>query len=140
MCMKPFSKITQNPSGNNFLNKLNNFSLQVGRQVKDKDFLSLLDVVKRMNTNEKAHISQVIELFKLILLQPATNYSHERSLSLLRAVKFYLRATTGHGRINHLIILIAYKEIFDEFNLKDVAREFIQKNKNVTRISSFGKI
>ena len=140
MCMKSFSKITQNPSGNNFLNKLNNFSLQVGRQVKDKDFLSLLDVVKRMNTNEKAHISQVIELFKLILLQPATNYSRERSLSLLRAVKFYLRATTGHGRINHLIILIAYKEIFDEFNLKDVAREFIQKNKNVTRISSFGKI
>ena len=37
-------------------------------QVKDKDFPLLFDVVKQMNTYEKAHISQVIELFKLILV------------------------------------------------------------------------
>ena len=49
-------------------------------QVKDKDFPSLLDVVKQMNTYEKAHISQVIELFKLILVLPATNASSERLL------------------------------------------------------------
>ena len=38
------------------------------RQVKDKDFPSLFDVVKQMNTYEKTHIFQVIELFKLILV------------------------------------------------------------------------
>ena len=37
--------------------QLNNFPLHVGRQVKDKDFPSVLDVVKQMNTNEKAHLS-----------------------------------------------------------------------------------
>ena len=57
MNMKPSSKITQNYSENNFRNKLNNFPLHVGRQVKDKDFPSVLDVVKQMNTNEKAHLS-----------------------------------------------------------------------------------
>ena len=38
------------------------------RQVKDQDFPLLLDVVKEVNTYEKAHISQVLELFKLILV------------------------------------------------------------------------
>ena len=91
-----------------------------------------------MNTYEKAHISQVIELLKLILVLPATNASSERSFSLLRLVKSYLRPTTGQGRLNHLMILGAYKENVDELNLKDVAREFIYKND--TRISLFGKI
>ena len=68
-----------------------------------------------MNTYEKAHISQVIELFKLILVLPATNASSERSFSLLRLVKSYLRATTGQGRLNHLMILSAYKENIDRF-------------------------
>ena len=76
-----------------------------------------------MNRYEKAHISQVIELFKLILVLPATNASSERSFSLLRLVKCYLRATIGQGRLNHLMILSAYKENVDELNLKDVARE-----------------
>ena len=104
---------------------------------KDKDFPSLLDVVKQMNTYEKAHISQVIELFKSILVLPATNASR-RSFSLMRLVKSYLHATTGQGRLNHLMILSAYKENVDELNLKDVAREFIHKND--TKISLFGKI
>ena len=52
------------------------------RQVKAKDFLSLFDVVKQINTYEKAHICQVIELFKLILVLPATNASSETFFSL----------------------------------------------------------
>ena len=108
------------------------------RQVEEKNFPSLVDVVKQMNTYEKTHISQVIELFKLILVLPATNASSERSFSLLRLVKSYLRATTGQGRLNHLMILSAYKENVDELNLKDVVRKFIHKND--TRISLFGKI
>ena len=86
-----------------------------------KDFPSLLDVVKQMNTYEKALISQVIDLFKLILVLPATNASSET---------FY--------RLNHLMILSAYKENVDKLSLKDVAREFIHKND--TRISLFGKM
>ena len=88
-----------------------------------------------MNTYEKAHISQVIELFKLILVLPATNASSERSFSLLRLEKSYVHATTAQDRLNHLIILSAYRENFDELNLKDAAREFIHKND--TRISLF---
>ena len=91
-----------------------------------------------MNAYEKAHISQVKELFKLILVSTATNTSSERYFSLLRIVKSYLRATTGQGRLNHSMILSAHKENVDELNLKDVAREFIHKND--TRILLFGKI
>ena len=108
------------------------------RQVKDKDFPSLLDVVKQMNTYEKAHISQVIELFKLILVLPTANASSERSFSLLRLVKSYLRATIGQGRLYQSMIPSAYKENVDELNLKDVVREFIHKNDTI--ISLFEKI
>ena len=50
--------------------------------IKAKDFLSILNVVKQMNTYEEAHICQVIEVIKLILVLPATNASSERSFSL----------------------------------------------------------
>ena len=107
------------------------------RQVKEKDFPLLLLAVKQMNTYEKAHISQIIELFKLILVLPATNASSERSFSLLRLAKPYLRGTTVQGRLKHLMNMSAYKENVDELSLKDVARELIHKND--TRISLFGK-
>ena len=94
--------------------------------------------MKQINTYEKAHISQVIKLFKLILVLPATNASSKISFSLLRLVKSYLRATTGQGRLNHLMTLSTYKENADELNLKDVVREFIHKSD--TRISLFVKI
>ena len=94
--------------------------------------------MKQINTYEKAHISQVIKLFKLILVLPATNASSKISFSLLRLVKSYLRATTGQGRLNHLMTLSTYKENVDELNLKDVVREFIHKSD--TRISLFVKI
>ena len=74
MSLKPFPTITQN-------------SL----------IPSLLDVVKQMNTYEKVHMSQVIKLFKLILVLPATNASSERSFGLMLLVKSYLRATTSQG-------------------------------------------
>ena len=45
----------------------------------------------------------------------AINASSERSFSLLRLVKSYLRATTGQGRLNHVMILSAYKENIDPF-------------------------
>ena len=91
-----------------------------------------------MNTYEKAHICQAIELFKLILVFLATSASSERSFSFLRLVKSYLLATTAQGQLSHLMILSAYKENVDELSLKDVARGFIHNND--TRISSFGKI
>ena len=101
------------------------------------DFPSLLDVVKQMNTYEKAYISQVIELFKLILVLPEQTLQ-VKDLSLLRLVKSYLRATTGQSRLKHLTILSAYKENVNKLNLKDVARQFLHKND--TRISLFRNI
>ena len=58
MSLKPFLTISQNSSKNNFRNNLNNFLLYVCRQVKDQGYPSLLDVVKQMNTYERAHISK----------------------------------------------------------------------------------
>ena len=60
-------------------------------------------------------------LYKLILVLPAINII-ERSFSLMRLENVYLRATTGQGRLNHLINLSECKENLNKSNLKDVAR------------------
>ena len=79
-----------------------------------------------MNTYKKTHISQVIELFKLTLVLPATNASSERSFSLLLIAKSYLLANhQSRSTKNYLMILSAYKGKVDELNLKDVARELL---------------
>ena len=81
-----------------------------------------------MNKYEKAHISQVIELSKSILVLPATNASSERSFSLLWLVKSYLRATTGQGGLNHLMKLSLTWRIKLERCCKGVYPEKRQKN------------
>lgn len=80
----------------------------------DKNFELLLDIVKKMNKYEKAHIFQIIELFKLILVLLTANTTSERSFSLMRLEKAYLRATTGQNHLNRSINLSAYKENLDE--------------------------
>ena len=59
---------------------------------------------------------------------PEINALSEIPFSLLRIVKSYLRATTGQGQLNDLMILSAYKENVDKLNLKDVAIEFIHQS------------
>ena len=63
----------------------------------------------------------------------------ERSFSLLRPVKFYLRATTGQSQLNHLIILNAYKENFGELNLKDFKRNLSTKTKTTQDYHFLGR-
>jgi len=49
--------------------------------------------VQAMSSPEKLLISQVLTLFHLILVMPATNATSERSFSAMRRVKTYLRST-----------------------------------------------
>ena len=75
-------------------------------------------------------------LVNLILVMPATNSSSERSFSMLKLIKTYLRSTMGQTRLNHLMILSIYKDKLDELNLTIPAKLFIDKNES--RRSIFG--
>ena len=70
-------------------------------------------------------ISQVKCLMQLILVMPATNVSSERSFSILRRVKTYLRTTMTKERLNYLMIIHVHKERTDALDLKTLLNEFV---------------
>ncbi|ESO00286.1 hypothetical protein HELRODRAFT_83212, partial [Helobdella robusta] len=47
---------------------------------------------------------------RIFLTIPVTTCSSERSFSVLRRLKTYLRSTISQLRLNHLAILYCYKE------------------------------
>ena len=83
------------------------------------------------------HLCEVYKLAKLIMVMPATNSVSGRTFSLLKLMKTYLRSTMTKGRLNHLMILSAYRNRLDEMDLRKVASIFVQKNDG--RRYTFGK-
>lgn len=87
---------------------------------------SIVSVLRRFEV--KYHLSEVVKLAKLILVMPATNATSERTFSLMKLIKTYLRSTMMQDRLNHLMILSAYKDRLDQLDLVKVASSFIDKN------------
>ena len=50
---------------------------------------------------------------------------HDRSFSVLRRLKSYLRSIMSQPRLNHVMVLSIYKELLDELDLYAVANEFV---------------
>ena len=68
---------------------------------------------------------------------PATNAVRGHSFSALKQVKTYLCSTTGEGRLNHLMLLHAHKELADGIDMVEVANLFVGDNQR--RKQLFGK-
>ena len=60
-----------------------------------------------------------------MMVMPATNSTSEKAFSLLKLIKTYLRSTMRQGRLNHLMILSAYRNRLDEMDLRKVASIFV---------------
>ena len=76
----------------------------------------------------KSLFSEVDALLKIFLTIPVTTATAERTFSVLRRVKTYLRATMTQKRLNHVLLLHIYKEHTDELDLVQVAQSFIMAN------------
>jgi len=96
----------------------------------------LISFFKRLDNSQKALLTQVVKIAKLILVMPATNAISERSFSALKRVKTYLRSTTTDSRLNNLLVIHIHKDAADKLDLKTVANEFIDKYD--TRKNIFG--
>ena len=60
----------------------------------------------------------------------------ERTFSVLRRVKTYIRNSMTNKRTNNLLLLHIHKEKMDCLNLVDIAKQFVGVNE---RRSYFGK-
>ena len=96
-------------------------------------FADILDAVKNFASNEKNMISEIIIICKLLHVNPAISATGERSFSMARRVKTWLRAKMSHQRFNHVAILNAHKARTDKVRLVDIANEFVSRNENRKR-------
>ena len=79
------------------------------------------------NIEVRNHLCEVYKLAKFIMVMPATNSTSDRTFSLLKPIKIYLQSTMTQGRLNHWIILSAYRNRIDEMDLTKAALISVKK-------------
>jgi hypothetical protein len=97
----------------------------------------IMKVFKRRDKKERLLIPNIITTCKLVLVNPATSATPERSFSSGRNIKTWKRSTTKAKRFNALSILYIYKELTDKIDLITIGNEFVGKYDE--RKNIFGK-
>jgi len=90
-------------------------------------FKEVVDRIKQMNPAQRLLIPNVVKMCQLLLVNPATTATAERSFSLARRVKTWMRSTMLPSRFNSLATLHAHKQLTDSLDLRDVANDFVSK-------------
>ena len=99
-------------------------------------FDEVLDVVSPKE-DERALIPNVQILIELLMINPSTSATPERSFSLARRLKTWQRSTMKQKRFNSLVILPEHKELTDKIDLIKVANAFAEKFND--RLRTYGR-
>ena len=81
-------------------------------------------------------ICNVITIIRLVLTNGSTSATAERSFSMARRMKTWLRSTMTQKRFNSLAVLNTHKEILDELSLVEVGNDIVDGRPN--RWNEFG--
>ena len=104
----------------------------------NENFIYFEDVRQHMQNRPTENfilIPNVINIIKLVAVNPATSATAGRTFSLARNLKTWLQSTMLPARFNYLALLKFHQERTDNLNLLDVVNEFVSKK---TRLSLFG--
>ncbi|KAJ8867469.1 hypothetical protein PR048_031271, partial [Dryococelus australis] len=104
---------------------------QLGHQIEMLKNLSPHCTKTMEHVQRLRDISLLPELKKFpyyLLVTPVTPATAERSSSMLRMPKSYLRTTLTRKRANSLCILHVYSKLTDDLNIEKLISEFINKN------------
>ena len=93
--------------------------------------------LKAQSKHKRKLIPNIMRICKLLIVNPATSATPERSFSSGRSIKTWQRSTTKAKRFNSLSLLYIYKKLTDEIDLVSVGNEFVEKHEE--RKSIFGK-
>ena len=99
-------------------------------------FDDFLNELKELPNEERQLIRHVVTISKLLHVNPATSASGERSFSMARRLKTWLRSKMTQERFNSLAILHSHKCKTDTLNLLDIGNQFVS---NENRHRNFGK-
>ena len=117
--------------------QLETFSLQFQTQpdiCTTLDFQDIKEFFSHLTLSQKELLSQVVKVFKLILLAPASNAVSERSCSSLKGTKTWLQTTMTQERLDHCLLLHVHKSLTDNLTLTSIANEFASRNNSRLRI------
>ena len=73
---------------------------------------------------QRVSVSELCTVLKLIMVMPATKAVSERSTSVLRRVKTFLRSSMTQLRLNNLLILHAHTDRTDDLVIPSCLNEF----------------
>lgn len=73
-------------------------------------------------------IPDFVRFVRLLITIPGSSCSNERSFSVLRRLKTYLRSTMLQDRFNYIAILHVYCNITDKLDLEKLLNKFISQN------------
>lgn len=88
---------------------------------------SVEDCLKVLGENENA-FPEAIRIYKIALTIPVASASAERSFSVLKRVKSYLRSTMGQQRLNDLAILAIERDFSKCMDFESVVDNFMYQN------------
>ena len=98
-------------------------------------FDDILKHLKSLKSEERELIVNIVQLCKILIVNPSTSATAERTFSLARRVKTWMRSTMTASRFNALAVLKFHKEKTDNLDLVSVANTFVC---NENRRSLFG--
>ena len=110
-------------------------------EIKVREVTSMSTLVDLMNDvkGSKITFSEIHTLMKLYFVVPFTSCTSERSFSVLRMVKTYIRSSMTQLRLNNLVLLHVYKEKTKALSEEKIAKLFINSKSIETRTRYFGK-
>ena len=98
-----------------------------------QSFHEIYSAFQSLDQCEKDLISEIVTVFKLILVNPATNAVSERPSSTARRLKTWLRSSMNQIKFNNLATLMIQSDRTANIDLDEVASEFASRNDNRTR-------
>ena len=90
--------------------------------------LELFINIEKGTYNYKVSFPNVWKLLRLVMINPATTATCERSFSLNTLIKSDTWSTMTDQRMNHLVVLKYYPEDLMDIDIDDVMSDFIARN------------
>ncbi len=96
--------------------------------MEEANLMGVINYMKKLTSSQRELYSEVVTLLKIVLVNPSTNSTSERSFSAMRRIKTYLRSSMSQSRLNAMMILHVHKDRTDKICLPDVAKAFINSD------------
>ena len=91
---------------------------------KPVDFHDICKTLQAMDKDVRPMIKSIWTITRMVLTSGATSATPERSFSMQRRIKTWLRSTMGQKRYNSLSVLNAHTDVVDKLSLVEVAERF----------------